>query len=180
MPFLLIYCGAVILLWTNSETNCECRFEQIRIPWFESFNEYAYRDQNYLMNTHILLRIIYNQSNRHHSWKKWILMNLSYIFQSFNKNPEWIYSSQAAARLGAWFWSAQADIFFTESLRILAERLSQSEIGLPLRRTCCYSSPERGGSLLDWGKACWTIINQIMQDNFHSAKDKIIDVVDFI
>ena len=122
VPFLLIYCGTVILLLTNSETNCECRFEQIRISWFESFNEYAYRDQNYLMNTHILLRIIYNQSNRHHSWKKWILMNLSYIFQSFNKNPEWIYSS----------------------------------------------------------RACWTIINQIMQDNFYSAKDKIIDVVGFI
>ena len=90
VSFLLIYCGAVILLWTNSETDCECGFEQIRTSWFESFNEYAYLNQNYLMNTHILLRIINNQSNRHHSWKKWILMNLSYTFQSFNKNPEWI------------------------------------------------------------------------------------------
>ena len=38
---------------------------------------------------------------------------------------------------------------FTESLRILAERLSQSKIGLPLRQICCHSPPERGGSLLD-------------------------------
>ena len=44
---------------------------------------------------------------------------------------------------------SEADIFFTESLRILAERLSQSEIGLPLRQICYYSPPERGGSLLD-------------------------------
>ena len=44
---------------------------------------------------------------------------------------------------------SEADIFFTESLRILAERLSQSEIGLPLRQICCHSPPERGGSLLD-------------------------------
>ena len=41
------------------------------------------------------------------------------------------------------------DIFFTESLRILAERLSQSEIGLTLRQICCHSPPERGGSLRD-------------------------------
>ena len=116
VPFLLIYCGAVILLWTNSETDCEYGFEQIRASWFESFNEYAYLNQNYLMNTHILLRIIYNQSNRHHSWKKWI-----------------------------------CPIHFKASTKIQNE----------------------------FSKACWTIINQIMQDNFYSAKDKIIDVVGF-
>ena len=36
----------------------------------------------------------------------------------------------------------EADIFLSESLRILAERLSQSEIGLPLRQICYYSPPE--------------------------------------
>ena len=35
---------------------------------------------------------------------------------------------------------SEADIFLSESLRILAERLSQSEIGLPLRQICYYSS----------------------------------------
>ena len=44
---------------------------------------------------------------------------------------------------------SEADIFLSESLRILAERLSQSEIGLPLRQICCHSPPERDGSLLD-------------------------------
>ena len=48
-------------------------------------------------------------------------------------------SSRTHVRLGAWFWSAKADIFFSESLHILAERLSQSEIVLPLRKTCYYS-----------------------------------------
>ena len=37
---------------------------------------------------------------------------------------------------GVGFGSALADIFQTESLCILAERLSQWEIGLPLRRDC--------------------------------------------
>ena len=40
---------------------------------------------------------------------------------------------------------SEADIFFTESLRILAERLSQSENGLPLRQICYYSLPEEVG-----------------------------------
>ena len=40
---------------------------------------------------------------------------------------------------------SEADIFLSESLRILAERLSQSEIGLPLRQICCYSPPEEVG-----------------------------------
>ncbi len=40
------------------------------------------------------------------------------------------------ARLVAGFGSASADIFQTESLCILAERFSQREIGLPLRRAC--------------------------------------------
>ena len=44
---------------------------------------------------------------------------------------------------------SKADIFLSESLRILAERLSQSEIRLPLRQICYYSPSERGGSLLD-------------------------------
>ena len=48
-------------------------------------------------------------------------------------------SSRTHVWLGAWFWSAKADIFFSESLHILAERLSQSEIVLPLRKTCYYS-----------------------------------------
>ena len=39
----------------------------------------------------------------------------------------------------------EADIFLSESLRILAERLSQSEIGLPLRQICYYSPPEEVG-----------------------------------
>ena len=34
---------------------------------------------------------------------------------------------------------SKADIFHTESLRILAERLSQSETRLPLRQICYYS-----------------------------------------
>ena len=54
-------------------------------------------------------------------------------------------SSRTSVRLGAWLWSAQADIFFTESLRILAERLSQSETHLPLRIICYYSPPEEMG-----------------------------------
>ena len=37
---------------------------------------------------------------------------------------------------------SEADIFLSESLYILAERLSQSEIGLPLRQICYYSPPE--------------------------------------
>ena len=40
---------------------------------------------------------------------------------------------------------SEADIFLSESLRILAERLSQSEIGLPLRQICYYSPPEKEG-----------------------------------
>ena len=38
----------------------------------------------------------------------------------------------------------EADMFLSESLRILAERLSQSEIGLPLRQIRCHSPPEKG------------------------------------
>jgi len=38
---------------------------------------------------------------------------------------------------------SEADIFLSESLRILAERLSQSEIGLPLRQICYYSHLKR-------------------------------------
>ena len=40
---------------------------------------------------------------------------------------------------------SEADIFLSESLRILAECLSQSEIGLPLRQICYYSPPEEVG-----------------------------------
>ena len=40
---------------------------------------------------------------------------------------------------------SEADIFLSESLRILAERLSQSEIGLPLRQIRYYSAPEAVG-----------------------------------
>ena len=40
---------------------------------------------------------------------------------------------------------SEADIFLSESLRILAECLSQSEIELPLRQICYYSPPEEVG-----------------------------------
>ena len=40
---------------------------------------------------------------------------------------------------------SEADIFLSESLRILAERLSQSEIGLPLRQIRYYSPPKEVG-----------------------------------
>ena len=40
---------------------------------------------------------------------------------------------------------SEADIFLSESLRILAERLSPSEIGLPLRQICYYSPPKEVG-----------------------------------
>ena len=40
---------------------------------------------------------------------------------------------------------SKADIFLSESLRILAERLSQSEIRLPLRQICYYSPSEEVG-----------------------------------
>ena len=40
---------------------------------------------------------------------------------------------------------SEADIFLSESLRILAERLSQSETHLPLRIICYYSPPEEVG-----------------------------------
>ena len=79
------------------------------------------------------------------------------IFSDFVLNYFIFCSSRTHVRLGAWFWSAKADIFFSESLHstlrfgrrktivsqtmcALAERLSQSEIVLPLRKTCYYSS----------------------------------------
>ena len=40
---------------------------------------------------------------------------------------------------------SEADIFLSESLRILTERLSQSENGLPLRQICYYSPPDEVG-----------------------------------
>ena len=40
---------------------------------------------------------------------------------------------------------SEADIFLSESLCILAERLSQSETRLPLRQICYYSPPEDVG-----------------------------------
>ena len=42
-------------------------------------------------------------------------------------------SSRTSVRLGAVILVSGADIFLSESLRIPAERLSQSEIGLRLR-----------------------------------------------
>ena len=71
-----------------------------------------------------------------------------YLIKPFSVCPEvlsninkivTINSSRTHVRLGAWFWSAKADIFFSESLHILAEHLSQSEIELPLRKICYYS-----------------------------------------
>ncbi len=49
---------------------------------------------------------------------------------------------------------SEADIFFTESLRILAERLSQSEIRLPLRLICYNSPPEEVGVFSTEIKTC--------------------------
>ena len=40
---------------------------------------------------------------------------------------------------------SEADILHTESLRIPAERLSQSETHLPLRQICYYSPPKEVG-----------------------------------
>ena len=40
---------------------------------------------------------------------------------------------------------SEADIFLSESLCNLAERLSQSETRLPLRQICYYSPPEEVG-----------------------------------
>ena len=40
---------------------------------------------------------------------------------------------------------SEADIFLSESLCILAERLSQSEPQLPLRQICYYLPPEEVG-----------------------------------
>ena len=97
-----------------------------------------------------------------HNPKLTFLLSLLYskIFslrlKAFSKPIQNVYSSRTHVRLGAWFWSAQADIFFSESLHstlrsgrrktivsqtmcALAEHLSQSEIELPLRNTCYYS-----------------------------------------
>ena len=59
------------------------------------------------------------------------------------------------ARLGAGFGSALADIFQTESLSILAERLSQWEIRPPLRRAC-HNHP-----LKKWGASHTEITSPI-------------------
>ena len=88
-------------------------------------------------------------------------------------------SSRTHVRLGAWFWSAQADIFFSESLHstlrsgrrktivsqtmcALAEHLSQSEIELPLRNTCYYSP------LAEVGVSTQTEINKNSHNNYHN------------
>ena len=85
-------------------------------------------------------------------------------------------SSRTHVRLGAWFWSAQADIFFSESLHstlrsgrrktivsqtmcALAEHLSQSEIELPLRNTCYYSPLAEVGVSTQTEMKQWTYIN---------------------
>ena len=90
---------------------------------------------------------------------------LSYMiyFTCFIENSRnMISSSRTHVRLGAWFWSAQADIFFSESLHILAEHLSQSEIELPLRNTCYYSP------LAEVGVSTQTEINKNSHNNYHS------------
>ena len=50
---------------------------------------------------------------------------------------------------------SEADIFLSESLRILAERLSQSETRLPLRQICYYSPPEEVGVFSTEIKTCF-------------------------
>ena len=53
--------------------------------------------------------------------------------------------TSAALKLWRVILVSEADIFLSESLRILAERLSQSETHLPLRQICDYSSPKEMG-----------------------------------
>ena len=57
---------------------------------------------------------------------------------------------------------SEADMFLSESLRILAERLSQSEIGLQLRQICYYSPPKEVGVFS-------TEINLYRKDGFHAC-----------
>ena len=73
------------------------------------------------------------------------------------------HSSRTYVRLGAWFWSAKADIFFSESLHILAERLSQSEIELPLRKICYYSSLAEVGvsTQTGWSIGTWYLFSHL-------------------
>ena len=57
-----------------------------------------------------------------------------------------------------------ADIYPTESLCILAERLSQSEIVLPLRKTCYYSPLAEVGvfSTEINRRFAWSVLNIIV------------------
>ena len=83
------------------------------------------------MRTRIIFCISCKHDHVENNLPSGILFSESFIYV--------INSSRTHVRLGAWFWSAKADIFFSESLHIHAERLSQSEIVLPLRKTCFYS-----------------------------------------
>ena len=58
---------------------------------------------------------------------------------------------------------SESDIFLSESLRNLAERLSQSETRLPLRQICYYSPPEEVGVFS-------TEIKNTFEDHFWSSK----------
>ena len=94
--------------------------------------------------------------NLQNSVVHWIVRRGNFLWFCYFSCVNGRNSSRTHVRLGAWFWSAQADIFFSESLHstlrsgrrktivsqtmcALAEHLSQSEIELPLRNTCYYS-----------------------------------------
>ena len=70
-----------------------------------------------------------------------------------------------------------ADIFHTESLRILAERLSQPETQLPLRQICYYSPPKKVGVFSTEFKSnvreTWRVILVSEADIFHTESLRI-------
>ena len=77
---------------------------------------------------------------------------------------------------------SEADIFFTESLRILAERLSQSKIGLPLRLICYNSPPEEVGVFsteINYDYLFWQVKDVILHkyavNDFTLVQNQFID-----
>ena len=75
---------------------------------------------------------------------------------------------------------SEADMFLSESLRILAERLSQSEIGLPLRQICYYSPAEEVGvfstEIKNDTKIPVIYINTYNRDFFHCFLVKSVNL----
>ena len=71
---------------------------------------------------------------------------------------------------------SKADIFLSESLRILAERLSQSEIGLPLRQICYYSPPEVGVFSTEINiRMCKQDFGVFLPESQYSMIEKVVD-----